>query len=221
MSRNSPSQVPSQAQLRLEFGLMFIAAPVLIALLFPPQTVFPALFAFTVVGLALLYETPGFRWRELGKGWRDWPWREAAAFAVFAAAGSWLLVQMLQPDAAFSLLQGNPALLAAVWLGYPIASALPQELLFRVLFYRRYDAILPDGLQGALINAAIFSLAHLMYWSVVVSLLTFAGSLIFTYAYLRRGSFIYAVLLHAVAGNILFTAGMGAYFFSAAVVRPF
>ena len=200
---------------------MFIAAPVLIALLSPPRTIFPALFAFTAVGLVLLYATPGFRWRELGKGWRDWPWREAAVFTVVSAAGAWLLVQLLQPDAAFDLLQQNPALLGVIWLGYPIASALPQELLFRVLFFRRYDAILPDGLMGALINAAVFSLAHLMYWSAVVAVLTFIGSLIFTYAYLRRGSFFYAVLLHALAGNILFTAGMGAYFFSGAVIRPF
>lgn len=221
MSRTTPSQNPSPARLRLEFGLMFVAAPVLIALFFPPQSMFPALFAFTGAGLALLCATPGFRWRELGNGWRGWPWREAALFAAVSAAGAWLLVKMLQPDAAFDLLQGNPLLLAAVWLGYPVASALPQELLFRVLFFRRYDAILPDGVQAALINAAVFSLAHLMYWSVVVSLLTFGGSLIFTYAYLRRGSFLYAVLLHALAGNILFTAGMGAYFFSGAVVRPF
>lgn len=217
MSRFSPSP----ARLRLEFGLMFVAAPVMIALLFPPDSMFPVLFAFTAVGVALLHATPLFGWHELSRGWRNWHWLEAAGFAACAAAGSVLLVQLLVPEAAFALLRDNPLLMAAVWLGYPVASALPQELLFRVLFFRRYDAILPGGWRGALINAAVFSLAHLMYWSLVVALLTFAGSLIFTYAYLRRGSFFYAVLLHALAGNILFTAGMGAYFYTGAVVRPF
>ena len=98
------------------------------------------------------------------------------------------------------------------WAGYPIASALPQELLFRSLFYRRYHAILPQGQKVYLINAALFSLAHLMYWSWIVAVMTFGGGLLFSWAYRKRGSFFYAVLLHAIAGNIIFAVGLGVYF---------
>ena len=69
--------------------------------------------------------------------------------------------------------------------------------------------------------ATLFSLAHLMYWSWIVAVMTFAGGLLFTWAYRKRGSFFYAVLLHAIAGNIIFAAGLGIYFYSGNVQRPF
>ena len=71
-----------------------------------------------------------------------------------------------------------------------------------------------------LANAALFSLAHLMYWSWVVAVLTFAGGWIFAQTYQRRG-FPAAWVLHAIAGNVLFTVGMGRYFWSGNVVAPF
>ena len=70
------------------------------------------------------------------------------------------------------------------------------------------------------VNAFVFSFAHLMYWSVVVAVLTLIGGWIFARAYLIRG-FPSAWILHGIAGNVLFTVGMGAYFWSGAVVRPF
>ncbi|MDA7966074.1 CPBP family intramembrane glutamic endopeptidase [Ruegeria sp.] len=208
-------------RLRLEFGLFFIAVPVLIAVLFPPDWMFPSLFSFTALGIILLHVTPGFSWAELRQGWRTWSWGEVAAFTLLMAAICSAIVLIMRPDAAFGLLLHRPELLAMIWIGYPLASALPQELLFRSLFFRRYHAILPDGRAACLLNAALFSLAHLMYWSWIVALMTFGGGLLFSWAYRQRGSFFYAVLLHAIAGNIIFAAGLGVYFYSGNVQRPF
>ncbi|MFD2440089.1 hypothetical protein ACFSS8_08385 [Paracoccus kondratievae] len=47
-----------------------------------------------------------------------------------------------------------------------------------------------------------------------------SGGWVFAYAYVRRG-FPAAWVLHAVAGNVLFAVGMGVYFYSGNVVRPF
>ena len=93
----------------------------------------------------------------------------------------------------------------------------------------RSNASLMNAIKGArghhrafyLLNASLFSLAHLMYWSWIVAIMTFGGGLLFTWAYRRRGSFFYAVLLHAIAGNIIFAAGLGIYFYSGNVQRPF
>jgi membrane protease YdiL (CAAX protease family) len=105
---------------------------------------------------------------------------------------------------------------------YPWFSALPQEIVYRPLFFRRYAAILPAGVwPGIVLNAALFSLAHLMYWSWIVAAMTFTGGLAFAWAYRAARSFPMAVLLHAVAGWIVFGAGLGVYFYSGYVVRPF
>ncbi|WP_282168950.1 CPBP family intramembrane glutamic endopeptidase [Ruegeria atlantica] len=208
-------------RLRLEFGLFFVAVPVLIAVFFPPNWMFPSLFTFTAIGIILLHYTPGFAWAELRYNWRKWTWRELALFTVAMAAFCSVVVMAMRPDVAFRMLLYRPEFLVVIWLAYPIASALPQELLFRSLFFRRYQAILPNGKAAYLLNASLFSLAHLMYWSWIVAIMTFGGGLLFTWAYRQRGSFFYAVLLHAIAGNVIFAAGLGIYFYSGNVQRPF
>ncbi|WP_170347873.1 MULTISPECIES: CPBP family intramembrane glutamic endopeptidase [Ruegeria] len=208
-------------RLRLEFGLFFIAAPVLIAVFFPPDWMFPSLFTFTAIGIVLLHITPGFAWAELRYNWRNWSWREVALFTFAMTIFCAVVVMAMRPEAAFFLLRNRPEFLLVIWIGYPLLSALPQELLFRSLFFRRYHEILPNGRAAYLLNAALFSLAHLMYWSWIVAVMTFAGGLLFTWAYRKRGSFFYAVLLHAIAGNIIFAAGLGIYFYSGNVQRPF
>ncbi|TMV83569.1 CPBP family intramembrane metalloprotease, partial [Thioclava sp. BHET1] len=120
-----------------------------------------------------------------------------------------------------ALVEHRPGFFLLIVLLYPLISALPQELLFRVLFFRRYDALLPKGPGRYLINGAIFSLAHLMFWSWVVAALTFIGGMIFSYAYERRGGFPQAALLHSVAGWMLFAMGMGAFFYLGNAHRPF
>ncbi len=211
----------AMGRLRLEFGAFFVAVPLLIAVLFPPNWMFPALFAFTGLGVVLLHTTPGFQWAELRYNWANWSVRELVAFTTVTALFCTALIYLTRPDAAFFLLIHRPEMLAFIWVGYPLLSALPQELLFRPLFYRRYHGILPDGRKADLLNAAIFSFAHLMYWSWIVAIMTFVGGLLFSWAYRKRGSFFYAVLLHAIAGNIIFAVGLGVYFYSGNVQRPF
>ncbi|QYK42803.1 MAG: CPBP family intramembrane metalloprotease [Paracoccaceae bacterium] len=206
-------------RLRVEFILFFLAVPLGIALFLPPSAMFTALFAATAVGIGLLHLTPGFRWGELARGRVDWP--AVAAFAavtlVTALAVSWVTTGG-RPLAFASM---NPGLLVMILCLYPFLSALPQELVFRPLFFRRYGAVLPGGGAAAVLNAAVFSFAHLMYWSWIVAAMTFFGGLAFAWAYAQRGSFVMAVVMHAVAGQIVFALGLGMFFYSGNVDRPF
>lgn len=180
---------------------------------------FPALFAVTALGLALLAATPGFSWRELARG--RLRWGEVAAFAALTAAVAGAVVALTAPGSAFFLLRHNPGLLALILLLYPVLSALPQELVFRPLFFRRYGPILPQGAAALWLNAAVFAWAHLLFWNGIVLAMTFAGGLVFAHAYRVRGSFAQAVVLHAVAGNILFAFGLGIFFYTGNVAQPF
>lgn len=204
----------------IEFLGLFVGAPIAVALLLPPSQMFPALLALTVVGLILLHLTPGFQWRRLWDGTVSW--RILGIFAGITFAGGVAVMLWRAPGQLFLLVEEQPWLMLSIALLYPPVSALPQELLFRPLFFRRYAALLPrpHNLRIAL-NAAIFSLAHLMYWSWVVAAMTFVGGLVFAWAYLRSGGFVMALVLHSVAGVILFAVGLGIYFYSGNVIRPF
>lgn len=206
---------------RVEFGLFFMVAPVTGAVLLPPNQMFAMLFALTLVGLVLLAATPGFRWGELVQGWRALRPLPILGFSALTFATCWTVIMMTRPEAAFFLIRQNPEMMLVIALLYPLLSALPQEIVYRALYFRRYGAILPGGGSGYVLNAALFSLAHLMYWSWIVLAMTFAGGLVFAWAYLARKSFPLAVVLHSLAGVILFALGLGVYFYSGAVVRPF
>lgn len=206
--------------LALEFAALYVGAPLAIALFMPGRLLFPALALFSLAGLALLWFTGGFDWRGLLRGWSRLPWPEIAGLALAVLLAGIAILWLTRPEALFQILRHRPGFLPVIWLLYPILSALPQELIFRPLFFHRYGAILPRGPAAIALNAAVFSFAHLMYWSWIVTVLTFAGGWIFARAYLRHG-FPAAWVLHAVAGNLLFTVGMGAYFYTGNVVRPF
>lgn len=204
----------------VEFALLFVAIPIAIALFLPPTMLFPALFAFSALGLILLWRTGGLHWRDVTLGWGRFDWRLFAAFAGLTFVASVLVLYLTRPEALFSFLRRDPRFLLLIWALYPLLSALPQELIFRVLFFHRYGRLFSGPRQAVLVNAALFSLAHLMYWNWIVAIFTFFGGLAFATGYLRRG-LPWAWALHAIAGNILFAVGMGVYFYSGNVVRPF
>lgn len=214
-----PPHAIRRRYLWLEFTALFIGVPLAIALFLPPRMMFSALAAMTVVGLVLLWRTGGFDWRNLRLSWGNVSWGGVLVFGAGVALIGWLIMRQ-DPTYQLNTSPARLRFLAVLWVFYPILSALPQELIFRVLFFHRYGALFPDPRIAVIANAAIFAFAHLMYWSSVVTILTFAGGLVFAQYYLRRGLPM-AWMLHAIAGNMLFSVGMGAYFWSGNVVRPF
>lgn len=219
MVADTSDAVRPRLWLMAEFAALYIGAPLAIALFLPPQRMFTALFVFSVAGLLLLWRTGGFRWRNLIRG-RRIPWWEVLGITLATLVSGVVILSLVRPDALFAILRTSPEFLLVIWCFYPLLSALPQELIFRPLFFHRYGSLLPEGRGAIAINALIFSFAHLMYWSWIVAAMTFVGGWVFARAYLRHG-FPAAWVLHAVAGNILFAVGMGYYFWSGNVVRPF
>lgn len=198
----------------VEFALLFVVLPVAAATLFPPFWVWPVLVCVTSVGLVLLAATPGFRWRSLVEGGIDW--RSVGLVAVLTAVAATLLVSVLVPDRAFGLPRRSLWLWALVMLLYPLLSALPQELLFRPLFFHRYGRLFPSPRVAVAVNGIVFGLAHLLFWNWIALAMTTAGGILFALGYRRHG-FPTAVAMHAVAGCILFTSGLGTFFYHGAV----
>jgi len=208
------------AALWAEMLLLYGAIPVALALFLPKGWLFPALFVLMGGGLVLLWRTGGFEWRDLLRGWGRFDWGLLALFGALTLGIAVLVMAQTRPEALFGFVRRDPRFLVVVWLLYPLLSALPQELIFRVLFFHRYGQLFRGPRQAVLVNAAFFSLAHLMYWNWIVAAMTFGGGLAFAIGYLRRG-LPWAFAMHGLAGNLLFTAGLGIYFYSGNVVRPF
>jgi hypothetical protein len=56
------------AGLAVEFALLYVGPPLAMALAMPADWLWPVLFGATAVAAGLLARTPGFRWRDLGRG---------------------------------------------------------------------------------------------------------------------------------------------------------
>ncbi|WP_128254309.1 CPBP family intramembrane glutamic endopeptidase [Falsirhodobacter deserti] len=204
-----------------EFIGFYVVVPVAVAMFMPPDRLFECLFVFMLAGLALLWATPGFHWNELLGGWRAISWKAVAALSAVTLVAGVIVMQLAAPERMFATLLNHPHRLLIIALLYPLLSALPQEIVFRALWFRRYRDIMPAGNQGMMLNAALFSLAHLMYWNGVVMVMTFVGGLVFAWAHSVRRSFPMAWIMHSIAGLIIFTVGLGIYFYAGNVERPF
>jgi len=210
-----------RSRLWVEFAGLFVIAPVIVAVFLPARWMFPVLFAVTAVGLLLLMATPGFQMRRLfhGAGRISWAYVSVVALVTGVAASA---VVLRDAPHAHLLIQRNPELMLMIAGFYPWLSALPQELVFRVLYFQRFEAVLPRHAGLAVpLNASVFALAHLMYWSWIVAAMTFAGGLLFAFSYRVRRNFPEAFVLHAVSGLVVFAMGLGVVFYSGNVQRPF
>ena len=101
--------------LAVEFAVLFIAIPVAIALFLPPTMLFPALFAFSVMGLILLWRTGGFDFRDLIRGWGRFDWRLFLTFAGLTFAASVAVFYALRGEVPLSFLRSKRGLLLLVW----------------------------------------------------------------------------------------------------------
>ena len=57
-----------------------------------------------------------------------------------------------------------------------------------------------------------FSFAHIIYFSWISIILTLLAGLYFAYEYIRTRSVLFTSVLHGILGDVVFTIGLGHYF---------
>lgn len=177
----------------------------------------PALLALALGASAYLRRSPGFD--------RDALWRSRAlrtqirpmgALAATSALGLTAAVAALRRDRLFELPRRNPWLWLAVMVLYPVLSVYPQELVYRSFLFHRYAPVFGDGLGLVAASAAAFGYVHIVFGSWVSVVLSGAGGWIFALRYLQTNSLFTASVEHSVYGILVFTVGLGQYFYHGA-----
>ena len=95
------------------------------------------------------------------------------------------LMVITDPNNLFTVVRKNPLMWISIALFYSIFSVYPQEFLYRLFFFERYQSLLKSRRIFLLVNTVVFSLAHLMFWNGLVMLLTLLGGLLFARNYER------------------------------------
>ncbi|MFT2090606.1 CPBP family intramembrane glutamic endopeptidase [Paraglaciecola sp. 2405UD69-4] len=129
-------------------------------------------------------------------------------FLIFVIV-SLILVTITMPESLFSVVIGNPLLWLGICIFYAVFSVYPQEFLYRVFFFKRYNGLVANNRIFITLNAILFCMAHLVFLNSLVFLLTFIGGVLFALTYQKSRSLLLTSLEHSAYGLWLFTLGLG------------
>lgn len=212
----------SRLRLWIEFLALFIGVPILMTLFIEDlqrqRLLFSLIWILAGVSAILLWRTPGWEFSKLWKGPVLGKWPLILIYWIVTAATCTAFVLVLVPERFLAMPLYRPELWLLIMIAYPIASAWPQEVIFRSLFFERYESLFPGKWSLIAANGAVFGFGHLFYDSWVTIAMTGVGGAIIGWAYLTQGrSMLLAWVLHALAGQLIFTSGLGIYFYSGAI----
>lgn len=138
-------------------------------------------------------------------------------FAVVAVIlGSAAFLAM--PERFFGFALSKPLIFTAFLLLYPLLSVYPQEVIYRLFFYRRYGALFSAPASSLFLNALAFGWMHVVFNNPVAPLLSFIGGIFFAQSY-KKGGLALAVVEHTLYGWLIFSIGIGYYFYNPASWR--
>ena len=196
-----------------ELVLLFIGIPLL--LYFDTRIIHPSviLLPFLIFVVIILKFSHEFRIRELvtlkviRAGWIR------TGIVVFLSAVLLLAgVLIFDRENLFNLPKGNPLVWVLLCIFYPVFSAYAQEIIFRTFLYHRYKILFSNQWIFILTSGITFGFAHIMYYSPVSMILTLLAGLFLSYVYYQTRSVLFTAILHGFLGIVVFTVGLGQYF---------
>jgi uncharacterized protein len=204
--------------LTLEMLAIYVLTPVaLCSLLYryhvPLFELLPPVFAAFIL---LLLLDRRFSWIETlkrGIGLRDL----ASMVAIFAVAAPLIALFAYhdRPDSFLRFPRYAFNLWIMVMILYPLISVTAQEVMYRVFFFHRYRVLFAGDRQaGIVLNAVLFSFSHIIFQNVTTLIISFLGGLLFAWRYESSRSYWALVLEHSLYGNLIFTVGLGRYFYT-------
>ena len=91
-------------------------------------------------------------------------------------------------------------------LFYLLFSVIPQEIIFRFLFFYKYKDYF-NKFEILLVNSLAFSFCHLIYFDIYILLFSFFGNLLFTLNYIKNKSLLVVIVEHFLLGQTLIILG--------------
>jgi len=133
-----------------------------------------------------------------------------AVLAPILTAVTWMAV----PGWFLSFPRERPGLWLLVMILYPVLSVWPQEMIYRAFIYRRYAPLFGTRSGYILASALAFGYMHIIFVNTIAVVLSALGGLLFARNYSRNGSLVLVFIEHALYGCLIFTIGLGKFFFT-------
>jgi len=203
----------SKVMLFIEFVLFFFGIPLFI--FFDKNIIHPSVIILPVLILLFLFlrKHDDFKFKELiyfkiSRGELKKYFLIVFGLFVFLT----ISVIIFLPEKLFNLPSRNILVWVILCLFYPVFSAYGQEIIYRTFLFKRYKIIFNTDFKLILASALAFSFVHIIYFSVVSIIITFIGGIYFAHTYNKSKSVLLSSILHGILGDIIFTIGLGSYF---------
>lgn len=210
---------PSKKILLAEFIIICIGVPACMIFFRLAPIVLLALWIATLVCIVSYHYTPGTKgepiWRFNEVNWKNL--RPILLRFILSSSLLGALVYIFMPEKLFSFVSERPEIWWRVMVFYPIFSAIPQEFIFCTWFFTRFKYLFTN--EKHLLTAAtiIFGCTHILYINWVAPTLCLFAGYFFAQTYMKTRSLALVSLEHALYGNMIFTLGLGTYFFGGRV----
>ena len=193
----------------IEFLLIFIILPVSFALNYPLaiKLILGLIGLFYVIFVLLRVERNEFKINP-NLNWKLF-WKNTLFKLSIIATLTILFVWFSDKESLFVVMLNKPLLWLIILFVYSLFSVYPQEILYRIFFFQRYQSLFKNEFILILVNALVFSLAHLFFKKTFVLVMTFLGGILFALTYRKTKSTLLVSIEHAIYGCWLFTVGMG------------
>ena len=215
----------------IEMALLFGAAPIvmswvvhgervpLLSEYIPAGTkipIFIALLPVLFIAAFLLLADPTFRLRDelrRGLGWRN-ALSIVLIFLIMGGAATWW-IKTNHPSWFLEFATDRPETYTRIMLAYPVFSVAAQELLYRSFFFHRYGPLFgTHAWLIVIVNGLLFGYAHIVMNSAFAIAATALGGMILAARYAMSRSFWAVFIEHTLWGWLIFTIGLGRYFFT-------
>ncbi|PQJ79986.1 CPBP family intramembrane glutamic endopeptidase [Polaribacter porphyrae] len=196
----------------LEIGLLFIVTPIVLLIEIPIlYKVIYLLLGVLYIVLISIFVGKFSKIKVDKKRYKNALKHISIRFLIIALLTT-LVLYIQDKEALFDVMLNKPILWLKFSGVYILFSVIPQELIYRNFFVKRYQELIKNKNVFILINAILFSFAHIWFQSWIVLSFTFIGSLLFTTTYLKSKSTLLIILEHSLYGVWLYTVGYGELF---------
>ncbi len=198
------------SSLKFELFFIYLFLPSFILIFHSKILIFTLLYFVFIYTFLKLRKDKSFQLKSLTKKIN---WKISFIFFFVFLIFGYLYVSFYDPTLLFSFPKNNFRLWIIVMIIYPFFSVIPQEIIYRVYFYHRYKKLFSGSLLLlTFLNLFFFSFAHIVFNNPHAILITAIASPFFSYLYLQE-SFLTCVFVHSLGGQIIFTLGLGRYFY--------
>lgn len=202
----------------VEMALLYLAAPFAVDSAVHDHGIPVFIALLPVLAIILMFLTLDRTFSMVRELTRLFSFKQFVSILLVFAFGAGVVatyVAQYHPQLFLEFPRNRPETYQRIMLLYPLMSVIAQELVYRTFFFHRYGLLFgPAWWLAILLNGILFGAGHIVIGTPLAIYGTMAAGVLFAWRYAMTRSFWAVFIEHTLWGWLVFTVGLGRYFFT-------